>query len=129
MDSGAGNFYWNLSVTNTSDGTCSVEGYPTVLLLNAAGEPIGAPSGREPGAGATPGDVPLAPGTSAYSLLLLGQAGAYGCPLTPVTEVAVTPPEGGAAQRVPTPNPIQGCDDETTQLVRVGPLAPTPVSY
>ena len=129
QDSGAGSFYWNLLVTNTSDSVCTVEGYPTIVLLDASGDPLGAPSGHETSAGAGPAEVPLAPGASAYSLLHLTQAGAHGCPLAPVTEVAVTPPDGGAAQPVSTPNPIEGCDDTTTQLVRVGPLTPSPVSY
>ncbi|MEO6201266.1 MAG: DUF4232 domain-containing protein [Cryobacterium sp.] len=128
-DEAAGSIYWDLLVTNTSDGSCSVEGYPQVLLLDAAGTRIGAASIQEPAAGTTPGEVPLDPGASAYSLLRLTPAGPTGCPEVPVSKIAVTPPGGGAAQRVATPTPIMGCADEKTQLVRVGPLAPAAVSF
>jgi len=127
-DSGAGSFFWDLRVTNAGDNACTTEGYPRVQLISAAtGQPIGAASGLEPRA--APSSVLLQPGESAFSLLHLTRAGAYGCPLIPVTELAVTPPNTGQDGRVATPNPIDGCDDPTIQLVRTGAFAPDPVTF
>ena len=130
QDSGLGNFFWDLRLTNTGLAECTVEGYPvTTLVGSVSGEPVGLVSGTEPGRWYTVTVVALAPGTSAYSLLHLGQAGAYGCPLVPVGFLDVTMPGWDAASRVPTPNPIEGCDDASTVLVRTGPLAPAPVTF
>ncbi|TFD06148.1 DUF4232 domain-containing protein [Cryobacterium sinapicolor] len=130
QDSGMGQFFWNLSLTNTGGAACTVEGYPvTTLVGSASGEPVGSASGTEPGRWYPVTVVVLEPGTSAYSLLHLGQAGAYDCPLVPVGALDVTLPGWDAATRVPTPNPIEGCDDDSTVLVRTGPLAPAPVTF
>ena len=126
FDSGMSSFFWDLSITNAGTQPCTVNGYPTVLLVSS-GQPIGAASGREPRA--EPSLVRLDPGQSAFSLLHLTQAGAYGCPIVPVTELAVTPPNSDQSSRVATPNPIDGCNDATTQLVRTGAFAPTPVAF
>ena len=127
-DSGAGSFFWDLTATNAGDVACTAQGYPRVQLISAAtGQPIGANSGLEPRA--APSAVLLQPGDSAFSLLHLTRAGAYGCPLIPVTELAVTPPNTGQSSRVTTPNPIEGCDDPTIQLVRTGAFAADPVIF
>ncbi|MCY7288828.1 MAG: DUF4232 domain-containing protein, partial [Cryobacterium sp.] len=34
-DSGAGNFFWDLQLTNDSSVECTVEGYPAVSLVSA----------------------------------------------------------------------------------------------
>ncbi|MCY7289609.1 MAG: DUF4232 domain-containing protein, partial [Cryobacterium sp.] len=49
-DSGAGNFFWDLQLTNDSSVECTVEGYPAVSLVSAnSGTAIGAVSSEEPG--------------------------------------------------------------------------------
>ncbi|WEO77430.1 DUF4232 domain-containing protein [Cryobacterium sp. SO2] len=127
-DSGAGSFFWDLSVTNAGAGACSIDGYPSVTLVSAdTGQPVGAASGLEPRA--TPVELLLDPGDSAYSLLHLTQAGAYGCPLVPVTRLEVTLPADAGSSAVATPDAIQGCDDPAVQLVRTGAFAPTPVVF
>jgi len=127
MDSGMSQFYWNLQMTNTSDTACTLTGYPEVMLVNTVtGEGIGAPAGREPGQTPTHDVVALLPGASAYSLLHLAQAGVYDCLIVPVTEIAVTPPNGLSSRSAATPNQIEGCDDRTTELVRAGPLTTAP---
>lgn len=129
-DSGAGNFFWDLQLTNNSSVECTVEGYPTVSLVSAnSGATIGAMSGEEPGRFFPVAVVSLAPGASAFSLLHLGQAGAYTCTIVPVTELAVTLPDWTDARRVTTPNQIDGCDDTSTAIVRSGPLAPGRVVF
>ncbi|TFC46602.1 DUF4232 domain-containing protein [Cryobacterium sp. TMT1-21] len=127
-DSGMSSFYWDLRLTNTGSVECSVQGYPVVTLIDSnSGETIGAVSGVEE---STVSVVPVAPGASAYSLLHLTQAGAHpDCAIVPVTALAVTLPEWDAAERVATPNPIEGCSDDSTVLVRTRPLAPAPVSF
>ena len=126
MDSGAGHFYWNLVFTNSSESDCALEGTPTVQLGSAAtGDPVGNPG--EPTVVEGAGMVSLPPGASAYSLISLTQAGAYGCPLVPVDSLIVTLPHGeGPAVPVATPNDIEGCDDTTHTLFTVGSLTPTP---
>lgn len=127
-DSGAGSFFWDLAVTNSGAVACTANGYPSVRLVSAeTGRPIGAASGLEPRT--APAAVLLQPGDSAFSLLHLTRAGAYGCPLVPVTELAVTPPNTGQSSRVATPNPIDGCDDPTIQLVRTGAFTTEPVTF
>lgn len=124
MDSGMSQFYWNLQMTNASDTTCTLTGYPQVRLVSSlTGEGIGASSGRD--TGQPEGIVEMAPGASAYSVLHLSQAGVYDCPIVPVTELAVTPPYWDTSRTVPTPNEIDGCDDLTTELVSAGPLTAT----
>ncbi|MFC5931372.1 DUF4232 domain-containing protein [Cryobacterium melibiosiphilum] len=125
MDSGMSQFYWNLSMTNTSDTVCTLTGYPQVQLMSS-GQGIGAAAGRDTGSGQTEGVVEMPPGASAYSLLHLSQAGVYDCPIVPVTELAVTPPYWDVSRTVATPNEIDGCDDLSTEIVRAGPLTATP---
>ena len=127
MDSGMSQFYWNLQMTNTSDTACTLTGYPQVTLVKSVtGEGIGASAGRDVGSGQTESVVDMPTGASAYSLLHLRQAGAYGCPIVAVTELAVTPPYWDMSRAVPTPNEIDGCDDRSTELVSAGPLTATP---
>ncbi|MBG6059617.1 hypothetical protein RCH16_002679 [Cryobacterium sp. MP_M5] len=129
-DSGAGNFFWDLQLTNNSSVECTVEGYPAVSLISAnSGETIGAVSPEEPGRFFPVALVSLAPGASAFSLLHLGQAGAYSCTIVPVTEVSVTLPDWTDPRQVATPNQIDGCDDTSTAVVRSGPLAPERVVF
>jgi hypothetical protein len=130
MDSGAGSFYWDLTLTNTGIDACIVHGYPAVRLVNSdTGALLGPAADHERYPTVTEGDVELAPGASAYSRLHLSQAGAHDCVLVPVTELEVTPPGTDTPLRVATPNPIQGCDDTTTGIVRVGPVAPAAIVY
>ncbi|MGY4858855.1 DUF4232 domain-containing protein [Cryobacterium sp. AP23] len=127
-DSGAGSFFWDLRLRNTADRPCLVDGYPGVVLINVdTGQPVGAASGREPRA--APAELRLEPGDSAYSLLHLTQAGAYGCPVVPVTSLAVTLPAGDTTAEVAAPHPIDGCDDPAVQLVRAGAFAAEPVVF
>ncbi|TFC89275.1 DUF4232 domain-containing protein [Cryobacterium sp. TMT4-31] len=127
-DSGAGSFFWDLSVTNSGAVACTATGYPRVQLVSAdTGQPIGAASGLEPRT--APSAVLLQPGDSAFSLLHLTRAGVYGCPLIPVTELAVTPPNTDQSSRVATPNPIDGCADPAIQLARTGAFAASPVVF
>lgn len=130
QDSGAGNFFWDLQLTNNSTVECTVEGYPAVSLVSAnSGATIGAVSSAEPGRSFPVTVVPLAPGASAFSLLHLTQAGAYDCTIVPVTELAVTVPDWTDPRQATTPNPIDGCDDTSTALVSSGPLAPERVVF
>ncbi len=115
-------------MTNSGAVACTANGYPTVQLVSAdTGQPIGAASGLEPRA--APLAVVLQPGDSAFSLLHLTRAAAYGCPLIPVTELAVMPPNTGQTSRVATPHPIDGCADPAIQLVRAGAFAAAPVVF
>ncbi len=125
MDSGMSQFYWNLRLTNVSDAACTLEGYPQVRPINATtGEVAGAPARQQPAE--SQGAVAVLPGASAYSLLHLSQAGVHGCPIVPVTEATVIPPQGGLSRVVATPNRIDGCDDGTTELVSTGMVSATP---
>lgn len=64
--SGAGQRYTALVLTNTGSSTCELRGFPGVSLLDGAGTQIGQPAGREGAEGAT---VVLAPNASASSAL------------------------------------------------------------
>ena len=124
-DSGASQFYWNLSFTNTSEIECTVTGPPsTVSLVDAGtGQSIGAPAGAEDPGGLGNQTVLLAPGSTAVSILHLSQAGAYDCPLVRVDQLAVSPPNWDVTSLVNTPNEIDGCNDPSIQLVKAGPIS------
>ncbi|MET8822211.1 DUF4232 domain-containing protein [Streptomyces rochei] len=64
VDPGAGQRNFPIVLTNTSDRTCTVRGYPGAAFVDASGGQLGPDPVRAP---SSPGTVTLAPGKSAWA--------------------------------------------------------------
>jgi Domain of unknown function (DUF4232) len=96
FDAGAGQRYALLSLTNRSDVTCTMYGYPGMLLQDAAGHPVATDVRRDPDAG--PVLFPLAPGHAAWARLHWTAMPSADEPQSgdcepPAAAVIVTPPD------------------------------------
>jgi hypothetical protein len=68
----AGSVFYRIEMTNLSDHSCKVSGYPKVNAVNLQGNRIGAPATHEPGKEAH--TVKLAPGATATATLRIVDA-------------------------------------------------------
>jgi len=85
----AGSVGYELGFRNDSTSSCTMTGYPGVSFLDASGNQIGVPAGRNQMAH-TP--VTVAPGATAYALLVVGNPDVYNCPVAVPQQVRVYPP-------------------------------------
>lgn len=110
-----------LVLTNASDQECTVQGYPGVSFVDAAGTQLGAPADRE---GPAAPLVTLAPGASATADLRQTRAENYGpdCGLTPAAGLRVYPPE--ATDSLILPQTVSACTGASIVLMTVGALQP-----
>lgn len=92
--SGAGQRYTVLILTNTGTKTCELRGFPGVSLLDAAGKQLGAPASREGNEGPT---VTIAPGASASATLHTSAQGTGSACEPTSTQLRVYPPDNTAA--------------------------------
>ncbi len=117
----AGSVYRMLVLTNASEQDCTVQGYPGVSFVDAAGAQLGAPADRD-GSGAVA--VTLAPGASATSTLQQTNAQNYGesCDLVPASGLRVYPP--GATDSLILPQELPVCSADSIVLMHVGTLQP-----
>ena len=99
----AGSIYYPLDLTNTSDTTCTLFGYPGVSFVTGPdGTQLGAAALRNPVAAAT--TVTLGPGQVAHAVLQVGAAGNYDpAQCQPVTAhyLRIYPPDQTASLVVP----------------------------
>lgn len=93
-DSGAGQRYVALVLTNTGTAPCELRGFPGVSLLDAAGTQMGAAAVRE---GATGSTVSIGPGGTASATLHTSTAGTGGECTGPSTRLRVYPPDNTVA--------------------------------
>ncbi|MEI7623739.1 MAG: DUF4232 domain-containing protein [Actinomycetes bacterium] len=92
--SGAGQRYTVLVLTNTGNRACDLRGFPGVSLVDANGKQIGEPAAREGSEGPT---VSLPPGASASAILRTSAAG-MGAPCEPTSaQIRVYPPDNTAS--------------------------------
>jgi Protein of unknown function (DUF4232) len=103
-DPGAGNIYYPLLFTNTSDHSCILNGYPGVSLLRGDGSAIGHPATRTGTKGTA---VRLAPGQTVQADLHTLNQGLKGdsCWRTP-TLLKVYPPGSTDAMTLATADPV-----------------------
>jgi hypothetical protein len=87
---GAGQMNFPLVLTNSSDETCVVYGYPGLAFLDGEGEQLGYDPEREPGQAAT---VTLTPGQSAWSALSYGNPDISEALSTVPDAILLTPPD------------------------------------
>lgn len=117
----AGSVYRTLVLTNASDRTCTVQGYPGVSFVDAAGAQLGAAADRDGSA-----DVPVTvdPGASVSATLQQTNAQNYGedCELVPAAGLRVYPP--GATDSLILPQQIPACSADSIVLLHVGTLQP-----
>ncbi len=101
---GAGQVYYPLRFTNTSQHTCELNGFPGVSLLRGDGSVIGRPAARE---GAAGGPVKLAPGATVEADLHTLDRGIKGdgCWRTP-TLLKAYPPGSRDAMTLTTRSPV-----------------------
>ena len=92
--SGAGQRYTVMVLTNTGTRACDLRGFPGVSLLDAAGKQIGQPATREGPEGQT---VTLPPGGSVSTTLHTSAPG-LGAPCDPASaQIRVYPPDNTAS--------------------------------
>ncbi|MFJ4690512.1 DUF4232 domain-containing protein [Streptomyces sp. NPDC088766] len=120
-DPGAGQENFPVVLTNASERTCTVRGYPGAAFLDASGRQLGPDPRREPGSG--PVTVTLAPGRSAWAGLTFSNPEVSGAEAATPTTLVVTPPDERDPLRVPWTGgkvPVAG----NASSVRLTVLAP-----
>ena len=115
-DSGAGQRYTALVLTNTGSTPCDLRGFPGVSLLGPSGAQVGEPAGRE---GAEGAKVTLAPGGAASATLHTSAPGTGGS-CTDGAKVRVFPPDSTVALDIATPYSACGTFHVTTLVTGDG---------
>ncbi|NEC73709.1 DUF4232 domain-containing protein [Streptomyces rochei] len=90
VDPGAGQRNFPIVLTNTSDRTCTVHGYPGTAFVDASGGQLGPDPVRAP---SSPGTVTLAPGKSAWAGLSFSSPQISGARTATPAALLVTPPD------------------------------------
>ncbi len=118
---GAGSAYRTLVLTNSSNTSCDMEGYPGVSFVDDAGRIIGAPANRAP---ANVTALTLQPGDAAIATLQQTNAQNYGpdCGLTQAHGVRIYPPD--ANDSVIALQDTLACSSGSIVLMTVGPMQP-----
>lgn len=89
-DPGAGQWNFPVVLTNASDRTCTVRGYPGAAFLDASGKQLGPDPRRSAD---TPVTVTLAPGKSAWAGLSFSNPEVSGARAATPESLLVTPPD------------------------------------
>jgi hypothetical protein len=109
----AGTGYLRIALTDLSGETCRLSGIPTVVAVDTAGRPIGAPAAKSPGIVGLAGDgrhvdaARLEPGEVAYFTLATANPGNYGpgeCDYVLAAGLRITLPHSSHPQVLPMPN-------------------------
>ena len=131
--------YFSVLLTNTSDQTCTLQGYPGVDLVGPGGQypgvppdPANPPFDGIVSASRTGGDVQavvLAPGATASSRLgfMPKTTGAGLAPAWPPTTIVATPPDTTTQLQTPWPSggfTVLLIGDGTQPFVTIDPLQP-----
>ncbi|MEU5626506.1 MULTISPECIES: DUF4232 domain-containing protein [Streptomyces] len=90
VDPGAGQRNFPVALTNTSDRTCTVYGYPGAAFVDASGKQLGPDPERAPG---SPETVTLTPGKSAWAGLSFSSPQISGARTATPATLLVTPPD------------------------------------
>lgn len=116
----AGTVYYQLTFTNSSSTTCTMQGYPGVsFVTGSAGQQLGAPAARITGSAPV---VTLAPGHTATATLGIVEASNFGssCQLANVDGLRVYPPNNTAALFVAHSD--QGCANTADVTLKIQPV-------
>ncbi|MEV0176381.1 DUF4232 domain-containing protein [Streptomyces sp. NPDC050803] len=98
VDPGAGQRNFPIVLTNASDRTCTVYGYPGAAFVDASGAQLGPDPERSPG---SPASVTLAPGSSAWAGLSFSSPQISGARTARPAALLVTPPDEREPLEVP----------------------------
>jgi hypothetical protein len=98
VDPGAGQRNFPVVLTNTSERTCTVYGYPGAAFVDASGKQLGPDPGRAPG---SPRTVTLTPGGSAWAGLSFSSPEISGARTATPAALLVTPPDERQPLKVP----------------------------
>ncbi|MFV0132270.1 DUF4232 domain-containing protein [Streptomyces sp. HMX87] len=90
VDPGAGQRNFPMVLTNTSDRTCTLYGYPGAAFVDASGKQLGPDPERAP---ASPETVRLTPGASAWAGLSFASPEISGARTAEPAALLVTPPD------------------------------------
>ncbi|WP_030185546.1 DUF4232 domain-containing protein [Streptomyces violaceorubidus] len=90
VDPGAGQRNFPVVLTNTSDRTCTVYGYPGAAFVDASGKQLGPDPERAPG---SPETLTLTPGRSAWAGLSFSSPQISGARTATPAALLVTPPD------------------------------------
>ncbi|WP_237518950.1 DUF4232 domain-containing protein, partial [Streptomyces sp. SID5910] len=90
VDPGAGQRNFPVVLTNTSQRTCTVYGFPGAAFVDASGKQLGPDPERAPG---SPRTVTLAPGKSAWAGLSFSSPEISGARTATPAKLVVTPPD------------------------------------
>ncbi|MEU9633676.1 DUF4232 domain-containing protein [Streptomyces tendae] len=90
VDPGAGQRNFPVVLTNTSERTCTVYGYPGAAFVDASGKQLGPDPERAPG---SPETVTLTPGKSAWAGLSFSSPQISGARTATPATLLVTPPD------------------------------------
>ncbi|MFC7815025.1 MULTISPECIES: DUF4232 domain-containing protein [unclassified Streptomyces] len=90
VNPGAGQRNFPIVLTNTSERTCTLYGYPGAAFVDASGEQLGPDPERAP---ASPQTVTLAPGKSAWAGLSFSSPQISGARTATPAALLVTPPD------------------------------------
>ena len=117
---GAGQENFPIVLTNTSDRTCTVRGYPGAAFLDASGKQLGPDPVRSPD---PPETVTLAPGASAWAGLTFANPEVSGARAATPATLLVTPPDERAPLQVTWKGgrvPVSG-NESTVRLITFSP--------
>ncbi|MFI9173847.1 DUF4232 domain-containing protein [Streptomyces lincolnensis] len=117
---GAGQENFPIVLTNTSERTCTVRGYPGAAFLDASGKQLGPDPARSPD---PPGTVTLAPGDSAWAGLTFANPEVSGARAATPAALLVTPPDEREPLKVTWNGgevPVSG-NESTVRLITFSP--------
>lgn len=115
---GAGSVYPYLVLTNSSENTCTIKGYPGVSL-RAGDQQIGAPAERDASVPAK--TITLKKGESAHAALQITQAGNYDsatCSPKQATSMMIYPPNQKESLSIATSD-YTGCASSSVKLLTI----------
>jgi hypothetical protein len=116
----AGTIYQVIALTNTSNATCTLYGYPGVsFVTGVGGAQVGLPATKDPVVAKTL--VTLAPGAKAAFLLGVHEAGAYPtCKMINVDWLRIYPPGDYGSINLQDKN--QACSNANLSILTVSPV-------
>ncbi|MEU6843541.1 DUF4232 domain-containing protein [Streptomyces sp. NPDC046716] len=109
--------YFDLTLTNTTDGTCALKGYPGLSLTDGSGDRIGKPATRSNNGSVA--KVVLTAGQAAHAVVQTPDRGVTDgkCWAKP-SRIKVYPPNNTASLTAAAPRALEVCGDTFT----VGPF-------
>lgn len=117
----AGSVYMTLTLTNTGDADCTLNGFAGVsLTADPTGEPMGAPASRDESSPSA--EVLLAPGQSGAATLRYTQAGNYpDCQPVDAAGYRIYPPEDTGSIFIE--QPTSACANPAISILNIGAFA------